>query len=193
MKSQFKQAIDISAQIQDIFNQVFAILNTNHEVEIEELTEQLKGSIKKVINIFCRQLGDNDSELKTLFTQLYEMIEAENIDKEMVDNLLHRINVMCISEILKEEEDFSNYIDCLQMVCKSGISIFITVCDTPCGSPDFTYAMGEKLCQLGLNVNLSTKFRASYCAVIDGKKNLEEKISEISPLTINCKLGQSVI
>ena len=46
------------------------------------------------------------------------MIEAKDIDKEMVDNLLHRINVMCISEILKEEEDFSNYIDCLQMVCK---------------------------------------------------------------------------
>ena len=70
MKSQYKQAIDISAQIQDIFNQVFAILNTNHEVEIEELTEQLKGSIKKVINIFCRQLGDNDSKLHFLLSYM---------------------------------------------------------------------------------------------------------------------------
>ncbi|MCI8494285.1 MAG: adenylyltransferase/cytidyltransferase family protein [Lachnospiraceae bacterium] len=185
MKLQYKQAINISFELQEIFRQVFAIsTNTVQQTELNNLTGQLIDRVKKVIHIFCRDLEDDMSDLKMLFTQLKEIIGTKNVTNEIFEDLLHKINVMCISEILKEEENLSNYIDGLQMACQSGFSIFITICDTPCGSPDFTFEMGERLRQLGLNVNLSTKFRASYCAIIDEKKVLEEQFSEINPLTI---------
>ena len=185
VKLQYKQAINISFELQEIFRQVFTMsTNTVQQTELNNLTGQLIDRVKKVIHIFCRDLEDDMSDLKMLFTQLKEIIGTKNVTNEIFEDLLHKINVMCISEILKEEENLSNYIDGLQMACQSGFSIFITICDTPCGSPDFTFEMGERLRQLGLNVNLSTKFRASYCAIIDEKKVLEEQFSEINPLTI---------
>lgn len=193
MELYYKQAVDISVEIQEIFERMFVISSESQEEELKELTGQLKNSVKKVISVFCDKLGDNLPELKMLFVRLYGIVEREVVKKELFEELIHKINVMCITEILKEEEDFSSYIDGLQMACKCGFSILLAVCDTPCGSPDFSYAMGEKLRQLGLNVNLSTKYRASYCALIDGKMNLEEKISEISPLTIHCKLNGAEI
>lgn len=193
MELYYKQAVDISVEIQEIFERMFAISGESQEGELQDLTEQLKESVKRVISVFCRKLGDNLPELKALFVRLYSIIEKEEVKKEVFEELIHSINVMCLSELLQEEEDFSSYIDALQTACKCGFSILLAVCDTPCGSPDFSYAMGEKLRQLGLNVNLSTKYRASYCALIDGKMNLEEKISEISPLTIHCKLNGAEI
>lgn len=192
MKLRYKQAVEISIDLQAIFNQVFALSAESCDAELEELTEQLKNSVKNAIYEFCSRLGDKYSELKMLFVQLDEKLKMKNINKQVLDDLLHRIKVMCISEILKED-DFTNYIEGLYLARDCGFSILITVCDTPSGSPDFTYAMGEALRRLGLHVNLSTVFRTSYCAVIDGGKNLEEKVSEINPLDIKCQLGNAII
>ena len=67
VKLQYKQAINISFELQEIFRQVFMIsTNTVQQTELNNLTGQLIDRVKKVIHIFCRDLEDDMSDLKKI-------------------------------------------------------------------------------------------------------------------------------
>ena len=50
----YKQAIDISVEIQEIFEQMFAISGETQEEELQQLAVQLRESVKRVISVFCQ-------------------------------------------------------------------------------------------------------------------------------------------
>lgn len=80
----YKQAIDISVEIQEIFEQMFAISGETQEEELQQLAVQLRESVKRVISVFCQKLGDNLPELKILFVRLYGIIEKEKCQGRII-------------------------------------------------------------------------------------------------------------
>lgn len=92
------------------------------------------------------------------------------------------------SEALGSETDLSGYIDLLAIAAEDGYTIFLTTMDTPCGSSNFTFEIGAKICSLGIGVNLFNRFRASYCAVIDGGE-VDQQYSDTHSVSISKELN----
>ncbi len=132
--------------------------------------------------------------------QLERMLSLRSKDIELsrqigdVKKKLDEIDIERTSlEKFREEADFSHYIDLLYQAMEDGYCIIITSMDTPCGSRKFTSELGEKLQRIGLEVNLSDKWRASYCTVIDCGVKVDEKISGTHSVSIACKLGNAEV
>ena len=135
-------------------------------------------------------------ELKQLRDMLLSEGECTEIS-EKISSIKQSLNTMEIERTaaneFRAETDFSHYINLLLQAAEDGYSIIITSMDTPCGSRRFTRELGEKLQMLGLDVNLYNKWRASYCAVIDDGRKIDEQISGTHSVSIACTLGNAEV
>ena len=122
-------------------------------------------------------------------SECIELSEQVNCMKERLNNIsIERTNI----EEFREETNFSRYIDLLFQAVKDGYSIIITSMDTPCGSQRFTNELGEKLRMLESGTNLSNKWGASYCAVIE-RGQIDEKISDTHSVSMTVTLGNAEV
>jgi [citrate (pro-3S)-lyase] ligase len=77
---------------------------------------------------------------------------------------------------LTEEKSFVKYLKLLKAFSKR-YAVFIAALDTPCG-PAFTRAISHELMGIGLNVDLSQKFRHSYAAAINAGELVFERVAQ---------------
>lgn len=154
---------------------------------VDKIIQYVEGSANAdQLTAALKQLGSmlsSGSECK-------ELSEQVNCMKEKLNNIdIERTNI----EEFCEETNFSRYIDLLFQAVEDGYSIVITSMDTPCGSPRFTYELGEKLRMLGGGINLSDKYRVSYCSVIDEGVQIDEKISDTHSVSMAVTLGNAEV
>lgn len=112
--------------------------------------------------------------------------------KELREKILVFEGLVLTRERLKQENDFSRYVGMLSLAVEDGYTLFITTMDTPCGSAKFTYEIGEKLCGIGVGVNLYNRFRASYCAIIDDGR-IEERYSDDYSVSLSTEINGNKI
>ena len=151
-------------------------------IKSRNIMERVPGTapIAEKLNCLPEKFASMDKEVLNTIIEIRENLDA--IKLEYTD-----------PQTFSAETDFLHYLDLLHHATEDGYSIIITSMDTPCGSRRFTTALGEKLWQLGLDINLSDKWRVSYCAVIDEGEKVDEKISDTHSVSITCKLGNSGI
>ncbi|MDR1688731.1 MAG: adenylyltransferase/cytidyltransferase family protein [Clostridiales bacterium] len=98
-----------------------------------------------------------------------------------------------VPEVLKNETNFSNYVDLLIEMSTDGYCIFMAVMDTPSGSVNFTQEIGAKLCKIGITINLYNKWRVSYCAITDGGQLIAEAGHNVKPSFVCADVGKDEI
>lgn len=173
------------------------LTNMNAVDEKEKLISDMIFYVDKIIQ-YVEGIANADqlaAALKQLGSMLssgsecIELSEQVNCMKEKLSNInIERTNI----EEFREETNFSRYIDLLFQAVEDGYSIIIASMDTPCGSQRFTNELGEKLRMLGSGTNLSNKWRASYCAVIE-RGQIDEKISDTHSVSMDVTLGNAEV
>lgn len=152
--------------------------------KVMQYIERVPGTapIAEKLNCLSEKFASMDKEVLNTIIEIREKLDS--IKLEYTDPYA-----------LSTETDFSHYLDLLNQASEDGYSIIVTSMDTPCGSRRFTPELGEKIRQLGLDINLSDKWqwRVSYCAVVDEGEKVDEKISDTHSVSITCKLGNSEI
>lgn len=134
--------------------------------------------------------------LKQLGSMLSSRKECTVLSEQIncIKEELNLIDIECTNiEEFRKETNFSRYIGLLFQAVEDGYSIIVTSMDTPCGSHGFTKELGEKLRTLGFETNLSNKWRASYCSVIDGGVKIDEKISDTHSVSMSVTLGDAEV
>ena len=99
---------------------------------------------------------------------------------------------LSIDKLIKEENIYK-YIDLLKSF-SFRYTVIILAYDTPTG-PGFTAELSNKLKSLGLNVDLSDKFRMAYIAILDSGTCAFEQVEPdlTKTLTVNGAIGGSKI
>ena len=159
------------------------LCNCTNTLERQELATGVNEFITTVLG-FVETAGEECLPLAAAVKDLSQWLHEETFDQNHYLALTERIETSLYSiydanfsvEQLKEESNFIRYIELLQWSSER-YCILIASSDTPCGSPLFTRSVGQELCKVGIQTDLSDKFRASYAAIIDGGKTIAERIS----------------
>lgn len=185
---------DKLCELLDTLNEAFDILVRQNETAI---IDQLVGDIRAFITNII-EFSAPAEECLTLRSELKRIYDALGNEDAEIDLYEFRNNIEtyleeiyadnCIPDSLNREEDFVKYLDKLNWFTKDHC-IIIFSSNTPSGSPDFTYAVAQKLCSLGTGINLYDKFRASYVAIIDDGKLVAEDLRCGKSLEVNRIIG----
>lgn len=190
-----KQMYDKTCELLDTLNEAFDILiRQNEPSAIDQLVSDIRAFIMNIIRYTA-----NAEECLTLRNELKDMYDALGDEEAEIDLYQFRKNIEaylgeiyadnCIPDSLRDEEEFVRYLDKLSWFTKDHC-IIIFSSNTPSGSPDFTYNVAQKLCDLGTKINLSDKFRASYVAIIDNGRLVAEEICRGRSLQVNRIIGK---
>lgn len=195
-KSQYDKLLEL---LTTLFQATEILLNMSNN----DAQSELVGNIKNFVNAILQYINSQNLEQTCITELLLDFLNIlEKPDNEtalietlnQIDSAFDKVTYENISsELLQSEDNFSQYIDLLKQATEEGLCIFIAVDDTPCGSPNFTYELGEKLCEIGLDINLYDKWRCSYCAILDGKTKIAEKISDSHSVELTHMFGDTTV
>lgn len=195
-KSQYDKLLEL---LTTLFQATEILLNMSNN----DAQSELVGNIKNFVNAILQYINSQNLEqtcIRELLLDFLNILEKPDNETALIETLnqidsaFDKVTYENISsELLQSEDNFSQYIDLLKQATEEGLCIFIAVDDTPCGSPNFTYELGEKLCEIGLDINLYDKWRCSYCAILDGKTKIAEKISDSHSVELTHMFGDTTV
>lgn len=171
------------------------LINCAIEMEKQQLFAGVDEFITTVLG-FIESAGEECLSLADAVKELSQWLHQGTTDFNQYISLTERIETALCGiydtnfsvEQLKEETNFIRYIELLQWASER-YCVLIVSSDTPCGSPLFTRSVAQELCKVGIQTDLSDKFRASYAAIIDGGKNVVEKLSFTESVLLEETLG----
>lgn len=171
------------------------LCNCTNALEKQQLLAGVDEFITTVLG-FAENAGEECLPLTDAVQELSQWLHDETPDLNRYISLAERIDTSLCSiynanfsvEQLKEETNFIRYIELLQWASER-YCILIASSDTPCGSPLFTHRVAQELCKVGIQTDLSDKFRASYAVIIDRGKTIAERISFTESVLLEESLG----
>jgi len=147
------------------------------------MCKENKGTESQYLHVILIRKGT--AYMSHLNKEIYNQIELKKENSRLKTDLEAAKGKGLSIDKLKSEQNFIEYIKMLRFFSKRYM-VMISARDTPCG-PAYSNEISLEVMKLGLQIDLSNKFRYGYAAIIDAGELKYENISSTVFDWVECK------